>query len=271
MNALTKPRRGYAEGPYGQIHYQQLGEGKPILLLHQTPMTSFQFDNVYAPLAACGLRPIGMDMPGFGLSDPVGGVPTISDFAQAVPALLDTLGIATTTILGHHTGALVANEVAVQFPDRVNAVIFNGPLILTEADRQHFLETDHVWEKAFRALPHAAHMTKLFDIRAGLAAGSVGLERISDYIVHTLLGRGPLWHGHYAAFQYWQDERLPLVRQPGMILTNTGDIIYHQALKAHALRPDFVFTALEGGCVDIVDQQPEAWADAVAAFLERLT
>jgi hypothetical protein len=34
------------------------------------------------------------------------------------------------------------------------------------------------------------------------------------------------------------------------------------------MRPDFAYTALEGGGIDIVDQMPEEWADAVAAFLK---
>lgn len=267
---MGTPRRGYADGPYGQIHYQQLGEGRPITLLHQSPMTSFQFDNVYGPLAARGFRAIGLDMPGFGLSDPTPGIPTISDYAQAVPVLLDALGIAKTALLGHHTGALVTNEVAIQFPDRVEAAILNGPLILTEAQREEFMVTDHVWEKELKAQTEAGHMRELFMIRESLAGDSISLDRISDYIVHTLLGRGKFWHGHLAAYQYRQEERLPLISQPGMILTNSGDIIFDQAQIAHKLRPDFAFTALEGGGVDIVDQQPEAWADAVAAFLNGL-
>jgi hypothetical protein len=34
------------------------------------------------------------------------------------------------------------------------------------------------------------------------------------------------------------------------------------------MRPDFAFASIEGGGIDIVDQQPDAWVDAVARFLE---
>lgn len=71
------PWRHYADGPFGQVHFQVLGEGAPLVLLHQAPITSGQFDNVYAPLAIRGFRVIGIDMPGFGMSDPTPGVPTI--------------------------------------------------------------------------------------------------------------------------------------------------------------------------------------------------
>ncbi len=33
------------------------------------------------------------------------------------------------------------------------------------------------------------------------------------------------------------------------------------------MRPDFAYVELQGGGIDIVDQMPEEWADAVAAFL----
>lgn len=267
---MIRARRGYAEGPFGQIHYQLRGEGPPLVLLHQAPMTAAQFDNVYAPLAARGFRAIGIDMPGFGLSDPTGFVPTIADYAQVVPAVLDALEIDRAAVLGHHTGALVANEAAILFPGRVSSLILNGPLVIDEAERQEYMATGHQWELNWVERTGGAHLAELFDIREKFAAGSVPLARISEYVVQALLGKGLFWYGHHAAFQYRQDERLPLVEQPALILTNTGDMIYPHALKAHAIRPDFAFVALQGGGVDIVDQQPEAWADAVAGFLDAL-
>lgn len=262
------PRRAYADGPFGQIHFQHLGEGHPLVLLHQAPMTSGQFDWVYAPLAARGVHAIGIDMPGFGLSDPTPFVPRVENYAAIVPPVLDALGLATASVLGHHTGALVATEVAIQFADRVEALILNGPLPLTEAERTSYLATGHQWELGFAARPHADHMRELFDIRAGFAECSVPLSRISDYVVQALSGRGAFWHGHHAAFQYRQEDTLARITQPTLILTNTGDMIFEHARTAHALRPDFAFIALDGGGVDIVDQQPEAWAVAVATFLE---
>lgn len=261
------PRRGYADGPFGQIHFQELGSGRPIVLLHQAPMTSGQFDNVYEPLARRGFRAIGIDMPGFGQSDPTDFVPTVTDYAQVVPPVLDALGIRRAAILGHHTGALAATEAAITFPERIDALIVNGPLIVSPEEREHFFANLHVWERGFSARPEAGHMTELFSIRDRFAAGSVSPDRISDYVVQALSGRGPFWYGHHAAYTYQQDERLPLVSQRTLLLSNTGDMIAPHVERARAVRSDFHVTMLEGGGIDIVDQQPEAWADAVAAFL----
>jgi pimeloyl-ACP methyl ester carboxylesterase len=104
-----------------------------------------------------------------------------------------------------------------------------------------------------------------------MARGSIGYDRLSDYVVQAMVGRGAFWHGHHAAYMYDQAERLPLITQPTLILSNTGDEIYPHAEAARAIRPDFAFAALEGGGVDIVDQQPEDWADIVAGFLNSLS
>ncbi len=53
---MTRPHRGYTDGPFGQIHYQDTGgDGEPLILCHQAPITSRQFDLVYPLLAAAGI------------------------------------------------------------------------------------------------------------------------------------------------------------------------------------------------------------------------
>jgi pimeloyl-ACP methyl ester carboxylesterase len=152
-----RARKGYADGPFGQVHCQWLGDGVPLLLLHQSPSSSEMFAAVYPLLAASGIRAIGIDSPGFGQSDPPSGTPTI--------------------------------------------------------------------------------------------AGRRG------------------WDGFKAAFDYDVASALRDLRQQCLILTNTGDDLYAASCRAHRLRPDFAFVELPGGTHDIVDEQPEPWAAAVAAFL----
>lgn len=264
-----RPRRAYAQGPFGQIHYRVHGDGAPLVLLHQAPMTSGQFDHVYGPLAERGFTAIGIDMPGFGQSDPTGFVPGCADYAQVVVPVLDALGIESAALLGHHTGAIVACAAALAEPERIGAVIVNGPLLVTPKERAGFMAGLHAWELAYAAQPHAAHMVELFDIRDSLASGTIAPARLSNYVVQALSGEGAFWFGHHAAFTYPLAEVLPRITQPTLILTNTGDEIYPHAARARALCPHFAYAELEGGGIDIVDQQPEAWADAVAAFLKR--
>ncbi|QVM84712.1 alpha/beta fold hydrolase [Novosphingobium decolorationis] len=262
--------RGYADGPYGQIHYRHEGQGLPIVLLHQAPMTSAQYDRVLEPLARRGFHAVAIDMPGFGMSDPVEGTPRVEDWAACVPPVLDALGHGSATILGHHTGALVATEVALQFPDRVRALVLNGPMPLTEEERAEFLANGYPRERTITAQADGGQFAAVHAARTRLAAGTVEPERVSEYVVMAFQGQGAYWHGHHAAFQYRQEETLAAIACPALILTNTGDIIHDHALKARELRPDFAWVALDGGGVDIVDQQPEAWAQTVADFVQSL-
>lgn len=261
------PRRCYADGPFGQIHFQTLGDGAPLVLLHQVPMTSAQFDRVYEPLARRGLRAIGIDMAGFGSSDPTTFVPRVEDYACAITPVLDALGIEVTAMLGHHTGSMVATEVALRSSDRVDRLILNGPMPLTEDERTRYFATGHQWELGFGPRPGGSHLTELFAIRERFAEGTIGPERISDYIIQAFSGRGVFWWGHHAAFAYRHDEGIAKVTQPTLILTNTEDMIYEHAKRARTMRPDFAFAELPGGGVDIVDQQPEPWAEIVARFV----
>ncbi|MDX2224855.1 MAG: hypothetical protein SFV21_19025, partial [Rhodospirillaceae bacterium] len=91
LPAATK-KRDYAVGPYGLVHFQDTGgDGVPLVMCHQAPQSSRQFDNVLPELAKRGLRAIAVDTPGFGMSDPTDFVPKIEDYAKAVPAVMDHL------------------------------------------------------------------------------------------------------------------------------------------------------------------------------------
>ncbi|MEC3911458.1 alpha/beta hydrolase [Sphingobium sp. CR2-8] len=262
-------RRGYVDGRFGQIHYQAAGAGRPLVLLHQAIMTSDQFSNVFAPLIAHGLRPIAIDMPGFGMSDAPDAPPTIADYATCVVPVLDALGIDRAAVAGHHTGGLVSTEAAIAHPDRIDAVILHGVMIMEEAEREALTADIVAREKAFRPLPGAAHMVEIARIRDHLSNGELGPERISDYVVQAMMAwdRGAYWYGHAAAFAYRHEEPLQRITQPGLILTNTGDMMHQSALAAHALRPDFAYAEIAGGGIDICDQDPQGWADAIASFL----
>ena len=268
MEVPFVPRRGYADGPFGQIHYRDTGGGAPLILLHQAPQTSRQFSNVYEPLHRRGIRAIGVDLPGFGESDPAPFVPTIEDWAAAVPAVLDHLGLAQADVLGHHTGGMVATEVALQFPSRVRRLIVNGPLPATEEQRQEFLDGVREREIGFTFEPDGSHLQASFATRYRMYGDGADPKTITRYTVEKFQGYAPFWIGHHAAFIYDHAAALTKVRRKTLILTNTGDVINEEAHAAKQLRADFAFVELDGGGVDIVDQQPEAWAHAVAAFLK---
>jgi pimeloyl-ACP methyl ester carboxylesterase len=269
---LPKMARGYANGPFGQVHYHDAAtKGLPLVLIHQAPMSSRQFENTFQPFIDRGIRPIAIDCPGFGMSDVTTFVPKVEDWAKVVPPVLDQLGLKTVDVLGHHTGCLVATEVEQQFPERVRKLVMAGPFPITEAEREKFLDGVQRGEIDFVYKPDGSHLAAGFMTRFRMYSGSGTApdpKLITRYTVERFMGYGPFWYGHHAAFIYDHMRSIPKVKRPTLIITNTGDQIYANAQVARKMRPDFAYVELQGGGVDIVDQQPEAWADAIAKFLK---
>lgn len=261
-------KRGYADGPYGQIHYHDSGSGRPLVLIHQAPMSARQYDSVFPLLIERGIRPIAIDCPGFGMSDPTPFVPRIEQWACIVPAVLDHLGVRSAVQSGHHTGALVVTEVEQQFPQYVDKLVLGGVLILSDAEREFF---DRVVadERNMQHQPDGSHLVEAFKLRYDMYGKNPepNPELITRYTVERFMGLGPFWHGHHAAFAYDHAAALMKIRRPAMILTNTGDQIYENAKLAHSMRPDFAFVAIPGGGIDITDQCPAEWVDAIDAYM----
>lgn len=261
-------RKGYADGPDGQVHYRDAGQGQPLVLLHQTPCHLGQFAAAWPPLVAAGLRPIAIDTPGYGQSAPPRGTPGIAGYARAVIAVLDHLGLAAADVLGHHTGAAIAAELAVAAPTRVRRVILNGPPLFTPAERSAYREAI---AQAPRPEPAAdgRHLLAVWERRVRFTPGWTDIAAMHRGVVMMLLAEPRERDGYTAAFAHDVGIPLAALRQPALILTNTGDDLYDASCRARDLRPDLAFVALEGGTHDIIDEQPAAWSAAVAAFLTR--
>lgn len=261
--------KGYADGPDGQVHYRDAVHGEPLLLLHQTPCHLGQFDAAWLLLVEAGLRPIAVDTPGYGQSDPTRDPPTIAAYARAVAAVLDHLRLEAADVLGHHTGASIAAELAVQEPRRIRRVILNGPPLFTPEERAAYLQAIAA---APRPGPRAdgTHLLAVWQRRQHFTPGWTSVSAMHRGAVMMLQaqlqgdGERP---GYSAAFAHDIGAPLRAITQPGLILTNTGDDLYTMACRARELRPDFAFLALPGGTHDIVDEQPGAWAAAVTGFL----
>jgi pimeloyl-ACP methyl ester carboxylesterase len=258
-------KRAYVDGPYGQIHLRQAGAGgKPLLLLHQSPLSGAQFDAALPVLAEAGFHAVAMDTPGFGLSDRPAESVGIAGYAEAIPVVLDALGWAKADILGHHTGASIAAAFAARQAPRIGKLILNGVALLSDVERAHFAQ--------FRFAPLApmadgSHLTAAWNQRLAATTGWSDLKAMHRYTVEMLANPDHYYWGFEAAFAHDMAADLLAIATPTLILSNTGDDLYEASRRAHGLRPDFDFAALDGGTHDIIDEQPEAWVMAVTDWL----
>jgi pimeloyl-ACP methyl ester carboxylesterase len=194
--------------------------------------------------------------------------PTIEDYADSVTAVLDHLGLDAAHILGQHTGSMVAMEATLRHPRRYRSLVLNTPTPFDARERAEWSAHLTPRQKAWAPKPDGSHLQALWDRRcAASGAAWSHLAAMHREVVQMLRAGETLWYGHAASFAYDQLSRLDAIALPTLILTNTGDLTYPFARRAAGRRPDFAYRELAGGTHDIIDEQPEAFTAAVAAFL----
>ncbi|HEX6432512.1 MAG TPA: alpha/beta hydrolase, partial [Niastella sp.] len=99
--------------PNVRLHVTDLGEGKPVVLIHGWPLSDAMYEYQYAALLQKGYRVIGITLRGFGLSDKPAGKYNYDVFADDIKVVLDKLKIEGATIGGFSMGgATVIHYVA---------------------------------------------------------------------------------------------------------------------------------------------------------------
>ena len=256
---------GYLQAPTGQVHYRLAGSsGRPLILLHQSPLSGAQFEAVLPRLAAAGFQPLALDMPGFGRSDAGDNPASLEGLASCVPAALAHMGWQRCCLVGHHTGAVVGASHAVGAPDTVEALVLNGFPLLTAAERAHF---STFYFGPPQPNPDGSHLLQAWESRLRSTPGWTDLELMQRYTVEALLSATTNWRAFPLILEADLGALLDAIRVRTLLLTNTGEDLYQATRRAHARRPDLRYAELAGGSHDIVDEQPGAWTDVVTAFL----
>jgi esterase len=119
------------EGAGVELHYEEVGEGHPLLVIHGLASDTATWAGALHELGAAGARAIAYDRRGYGAS----GAPqpyvatTVQEQAQDAAALLQGLRAAPALLVGDGFGALVALELLVRRPGLVTgAVLVDPPL-----------------------------------------------------------------------------------------------------------------------------------------------
>ncbi|AZA57126.1 alpha/beta fold hydrolase [Chryseobacterium shandongense] len=105
----TKARAEYIEvEPNVKLHVIDLGEGKPVVLIHGYPLNDASWEYQYLPLVKAGYRVIAITLRGFGQSDKPYGKYNYDQFASDIKTFLDKLDIKDATLGGHSMGGAIA-------------------------------------------------------------------------------------------------------------------------------------------------------------------
>jgi len=104
-----------------RIAYSRSGSGKPLVLIHGFPFDSSIWDEV-VPLLEGSFDLIRPDVRGFGESTTVGTVYSITDMADDIAGLIDSMDLEKVVVAGHSMGGYVALAFAKKYPSRVSGL-----------------------------------------------------------------------------------------------------------------------------------------------------
>lgn len=235
-------RRDFIDVGEIQVHYRACGDpAQPTLvMLHSGPGASSSLVPLIRRMARAR-RVLALDIPGFGDSTALGlPQPEIIDLADAIAAALDALAVGRFDAYGTHTGANIAAELAIRWPERVAHVIFDGIALYSPDMRADLLAN---YARQMKPDLDGAYLMKVWHFvrdqsifwpwfrRDADHLRDVGLpsaKTLHDLVVEVLRAVETYHLGYRASFRYRKEERLPLIRTPTLFAGTPSDIFFAQ-------------------------------------------
>lgn len=220
----------------GQLHYRcdASGSGAPIVLLHMTASCSESYEPLMTALS--GQKPtIAFDTPNYGQSYKTRKAASVEYIAKVVLEALDEMGVGRFHVLGSHTGASIAVELAVVAPERVLSatlcgIVYSSPEENARRLRRRLVEMPiseigaqlmWAWTRVVKSDP-----------------GFVPADVLHREVVATLAA-GAEWHwGYQAVYSYDAQTKLSRVECPIFLVAAERDTLLKHHQRLVAARPD---------------------------------
>ncbi len=245
-----------------KIHYKVEGRGEPLVMIggFDSPLQTW---GRQTPVFKQHFKLITFDARGTGRSSKSADSYSIAVMVEDVANLLDLLGIEKAHILGVSLGGLVAQDIAIQYPQRVEKLILGATF-------SHISENSGPTPDMYRAakLP----LYQMLDGMAGLMLNRNCYRSLLlpvAYIKNRLAQRAAILGKCEAAYHYDSRLNLPGVRAPTLILTGTADrvILPSSSEILRGLISGSKLVMVEGGSHMFFIEKKEAFNRAVLDFL----
>lgn len=238
----------------GLVHYRYAGEPSvtalPIYVAHAGPGSSAGYEPLIAALGESRFV-IAPDTLGNGDSaPPAQEQPDITYYADSVCRVLDALKIDQVDYFGSHTGAHIGVELAIDRPDRVRKMIFDGIGVFDDAFRNTLLEnyapemkpdefgTQFTWAWHFLRdqMMHFPYFMR--DPEHRMENDMPPAEFLHIHVTDVLKALTTYHKGYRAVFRHEVDKRLPLVTVPSLFMSSEADPLHKYLDDAAARVPD---------------------------------
>ncbi|WP_218397475.1 alpha/beta fold hydrolase [Alteromonas lipotrueae] len=115
------------QGPVKRVHYYEMGEGEPLILIHGGGGYASQWFTIMEELAK-SYHLFVLDRPGSGLTDNFSydGVNLTKHGAEFIRSFMDALNLDSAHLIGHSMGGLFSVNFADIYPERVRKLVLIG-------------------------------------------------------------------------------------------------------------------------------------------------
>lgn len=247
-----------------QLNFESAGDGPALVFIHPNPFdhTIWRYQMARFSL---WFRTIAMDLRGYGRSDRTTDC-SIRTMSDDVAGLLDNLGIGQAIVVGLSVGGIIAQEFAVDHPERLTALIAAG-CAASGADVQEFMDARiEGYSKQKLDDYYAAHLR-------ALTAPDFPKSRMGAYLLETFQERAPTLRREplvaiYRAIKAWSvKERLGQIRAPSLYIAGEHDPALATTQAASRLVPGARFHQVAGAGHACCLEAPDEFDRAVLDFL----
>lgn len=261
-------RKGYSDGPQGQIHWRMADPGsdrtKPDLYCFSpAPFSSVAY-SAMLPYLAKHRRVIAPDYPGQGASDGDSTTPSIEDYTASMLSVIhDLSGQANVHVTGFHSGCLVAVEVALQAAAVKRTVLVDVPAF-DPATRAKYLPAVGA---PFEPSTDPESLSKAWDMAVTKRAAAQPLEECLEMFADTVGNASRMNATFHAAFTYDVEARFGALRVPTTIIA-TSSILLEPSRRAEKLVADSTLVEILDIQRSVLNESAEVIAAQIDTALE---
>ncbi len=111
------------------LHYEDYGSGRPVILIHGYPLSGLAWDKQIPPLLEAGHRVITYDRRGSGASSQPATGYDWDTFTADLDTLINTLGLDQVTLVGHRMGTGEVTRYLSTFgSEKIDRAVLIGPI-----------------------------------------------------------------------------------------------------------------------------------------------
>jgi pimeloyl-ACP methyl ester carboxylesterase len=244
------------------LPYTEKGAGTPVLMLHGWTDSQRSFEPVFPHLPSA-VRAIAPTQRGHGDADRPADGYSPSDLAGDAVALLDSLGIDRAVLVGHSMGAWVAEQIAIEHPERVDGVVLVGAIGSTSTNPAVEEIRGIVAAMEDPVDPDFVHEFQLSTTERPLPPGL-----LDTFVQESLRLPARVWQATAERFPDDVYDAVAAIEAPTLLIWGDRDAVATRAEQQRLVEaiPQARLTVYEGTGHAVHWEEPERFAADVAAF-----